>query len=77
MKCQVSKYLAYAMAIYTLASMYYLCRSRSVGTPFNDTLSEKQKLIKKQSSIVRKNIFIEGIIISAFVIGIAQPFKSC
>lgn len=77
MKCQVSKYLAYAMAIYTLASMYYLCRSRSVGTPFNDALSDEQKLIKKRSSIVRKNIFIEGIILSAFIIGVTRPFKSC
>lgn len=77
MKCQVSKYLAYAMAIYTLASMYYMCRSRLVGTPFNDSLSDKQKHIKKQSSKVRKNIFIEGIIISSLLIVLTRPFKSC
>ena len=77
MKCQVSKYLAYSMAIYTLTSIYYLMRSRSVGTPFKDSLTEEQKKIKQQSAQVRKNIFMEGTLLSAAVILATQPFKSC
>ena len=38
--CKISIYLAYAMAIYTIASIYYMIRTRSVGTPFKDSLSE-------------------------------------
>lgn len=77
MKCQVSKYLAYSMAIYTLTSIYYLMRSSSVGTPFKDSLTEEQKKIKQQSAQVRKNIFMEGTLLSAAVILATQPFKSC
>jgi hypothetical protein len=57
--------------------MYYMMRSRSVGTPFNDSLSEEQKQIKEKSSEVRRNIFMEGIAVSAVGMFVAQPFKSC
>ena len=77
MKCQVSKYLAYSMTIYTLASMYYVIRTRSIGTPFNDTLSENQKRIKKESADVRRSIFVEGGLAGAVIIILFQPFKSC
>ena len=42
-----SIYLAYGMAIYCIASIYYLVRTRSVGTPFKDSLTPKQIKIKK------------------------------
>ena len=48
--CRVSLYLAYAMAIYCLASLYYLVRTRSIGTPFNDSLTPKQIAIKDKSA---------------------------
>ena len=77
MNCKVSKYLAYSMAVYSLASMYYLSRSRSVGTPFNDSLTDAQREIKLESSKVRRQIFIEGIMLSLLVLLIMNPFKSC
>jgi hypothetical protein len=77
MYCQVSKYMAYAMAIYTLASIYYLARSRSVGTPFNDSLTEEQKRIKKESADVRKQLFVEGVALAAVLVYLSQPFKAC
>ena len=52
----MSIYLAYGMAIYCLASIYYLVRTRSVGTPFKDSLTPKQIKIKKASANVRRNI---------------------
>ena len=75
--CEVSKVLAYAMAVYTVASLYYITRSRSVGTPFKDSLTESQLQIKEESKKVRKKIFCEGIMISLIGLYIMKPFKSC
>ena len=41
MNCVISVYLAYGMAVYCLASIYYLAMTRSIGTPFKDSLTEK------------------------------------
>ena len=75
--CRMSIYLAYGMAIYCLSSIYYMLRTRSVGTPFNDSLTEKQKKIKKESATVRRNIFYQGIVGSALLLLFYQPFKKC
>ena len=75
--CEVSKVLAYAMAVYTSASIYYMVRSRSVGTPFNDSLTEEQLKIKEESKKVRKQLFCEGITIALVGLYIMKPFKSC
>jgi hypothetical protein len=75
--CRMSIYLAYGMAIYCIASIYYLIRTRSVGTPFKDSLSPKQKKIKKESADIRRNIFYQGIAGAAVVLFFFQPFKKC
>ena len=77
MKCQMSKYLAYSMAVYTLASMYYMIRTRNIGTPFNDSLTDQQRQIKQESASLRKSIFVEGGLAAAVLIVLFQPFKSC
>jgi len=73
----MSIYLAYGMAIYCISSVYYLLRTRSVGTPFNDSLTPKQIKIKKESATVRRNIFYQGIAGAAAVLFFFQPFKKC
>ncbi len=75
--CKISIVLAYAMAIYTLASIYYMVRTRSVGTPFKDSLTEKQLQIKKESAKVRSNIFYQGVGLSFLVLVIFRPFAKC
>ncbi len=75
--CKVSIYLAYMMCIYCTTSLYYIVRSKSVGTPFNDSLTPEQQIIKKESTKVRKAIFVEGIFLSIFVMLFAKPFKNC
>jgi hypothetical protein len=75
--CKISIYLAYAMAIYTIASLYYMIRSRSVGTPFKDSLSEKQLQIKKESAKVRRGIFYQGVGIAFVALLIFRPFSKC
>lgn len=75
--CLVSWYLAYGMALYCMASIYYFVRTRSIGTPFNDSLTNEQREIKKKSASVRKNIFIQGLVGSLIVLIIFRPFHSC
>lgn len=77
MNCKISIYLAYAMASYILGSVYYLIVTRYVGTPFKDSLTKKQLLIKKKSANVRRNIFYQGIIISTIVLIVTKPFNKC
>jgi len=73
----MSIYLAYAMAVYCAASLYYIIRTRSVGTPFKNSLTPKQIKIKKESTNVRRNIFYQGIAGSVVLLFFFQPFKKC
>ena len=77
MNCKMSIYLAYAMAVYILGSVYYLVVTMYVGTPFKDSLTKKQLLIKKKSANVRRNIFYQGIIISTIILTVLKPFSKC
>ena len=77
MNCVISVYLAYGMAIYYLACVYYLVMTRDVGTPFKDTLSQKQLKIKAESAKVRRTIFYQGVAGSLLLMVITQPFNKC
>lgn len=76
-KCTISKYLAYAMLVYTIASFYYMIMTRNIGTPFNDSLTEEQIIIKQNSASVRRSTFYHGIALAAAFIFLYQPFESC
>lgn len=75
--CKISVVLAYAMSIYTIASIYYFIRTRSVGTPFRDSLTEEQKKIKKESAKIRSNIFYQGVGLAFLSLIIFRPFSKC
>jgi len=75
--CKISVVLAYAMSIYTIASIYYFIRTRSVGTPFKDSLTEEQKKIKKESAKIRSNIFYQGVGLAFLSLIIFRPFSKC
>ena len=77
MNCKISVYLAYAMSIYCIASIFYLIATRSVGTPFRDSLSEKQIKIKNESANVRRNIFYMGLGGGIVLMLIFKPFSKC
>ena len=77
MNCIISVYLAYGMAVYCLASIYYLVMTRSIGTPFKDSLTEKQIKIKRESAKKRKGIFYQGIGASIVLMVLTQPFNKC
>ena len=75
--CIMSNYLAYAMATYCIASLFYIIRTRSIGTPFNDSLTKKQLELKTESTKVRKNIFYQGIALGVVVCFLFRPFDQC
>jgi hypothetical protein len=77
MNCKISVYLAYGMAIYCLACIYYVIMTRDVGTPFRDSLNEKQIKIKMESANVRRNIFCQGVIGGLILMVILRPFNKC
>ena len=76
-ECKLSRYLAYGMAIYTLATIYYLIMTFNIGTPFNDSLTIEQRGIKEDSVKVRKTIFYTGLTIGVVFLYIIDPFKRC
>jgi hypothetical protein len=75
--CKISVALAYLMLVYILACIYYLVRTRTIGTPFADSLTKKQKAIKAKAASQRKNIFYQGIIGAIIGIVIFRPFNRC
>ena len=75
--CKIPIILANMMLIYILASFYYLCKTKYIGTPFNDTLSPIQRLIKAKSAQIRGRIFKEGVILAIIIIVVIRPFKKC
>ena len=75
--CLISPYLAYGMALYCIASAYYLVRTRSVGTPFTDSLTPDQLKLKAASADIRRNIFYQGIGVGALVLLLLRPFQDC
>ena len=77
MNCNVSIYLAHAMAVYTIASIYYLFQTQNIGTPFNDSLSHEQKQIKAIAAAHRKTIFMQGSFVAIAYLLIFKPFAKC
>ena len=75
--CKISIYLAYGMLIYTISSLFYLLMTRNIGTPFNDSLTKQQIIIKRKSANIRKKIFYMGILFGLFICYIIRPFKTC
>ena len=75
--CKISIFLAYAMAIYTIASIYYLVMTQNIETPFKDSLTVEQLAIKYQSSNIRKDIFIQGCGLAIVICCIVKPFRKC
>ena len=75
--CKISVVLAYLMAVYCLASIYYVIATHSVGTPFKDSLTPKQREIKDASAKVRRNIFYTGAGVSIVLMLVLRPFEKC
>lgn len=77
MNCKISVYLAYGMAVYCLACIYYIVMTRNIGTPFRDSLNENQLKIKMESASIRRSIFYQGVAVGLVSMIVLRPFKSC
>ena len=75
--CAISFHFAYAMIIYILGSIYYLLRTRTIGTPFNDSLTDEQRKIKNESANRRRMVFYQGLLLSIVVVYVMPPLKAC
>lgn len=56
--------LSFFMFVYLTSCVYYLIFTKNIGTPFRDSLTKQQLKLKKKASDQRKNIFIDGVIVS-------------
>lgn len=75
--CKMSIYLAYGMLVYVFASIFYLILTFNLGTPFKDSLTPQQLIIKQKSANQRRNIFYGGVSLGIFIIYLTQPFQRC
>jgi len=60
-----------------MSCIYYLVQTRNIGTPFNKSLYNFQLKIKEEAATQRKNIFVQGIFVSAILLALWHPFKNC
>ena len=74
-KCTVSIIFANFSILYIIACIFYKVKTYNIGTPFKDSLSEKQLKIKEKSSKQRKKIFYEGLIIGLLILILFKPFE--
>ena len=78
-ECKISIYLSYLMLIYTISSIYYILFTKysNIGTPFKNSLTQEQLIIKKKSASKRYNIFYQGLLIGIIISILFEPFRRC
>ena len=78
-ECKISIYLSYIMLIYTISSIYYMIITKyfNIGTPFKNTLTKAQIIIKKKSASKRFYIFYQGLVIGLIISILFEPFRKC
>lgn len=75
--CRVTSWLAYGMTAYVCASVLYLIITHAtLGTPFNDSLTDRQRAIKAESARKRRNVFLGSIVISGAGLFLTRPFAT-
>jgi hypothetical protein len=67
---------ARAAITYTIACLAYLVLTRSIGTPFGDSLTAEQRLIKRTSSARRAQVFFASVVLSAVVVKVWRPLRA-
>ena len=71
----VTVWSANAAFVYAFACVYYLIVTRTAGTPFTDSLSEKQIVLKRRSAEVRGSAFVVGLLVGCFFVTALAPFR--
>lgn len=65
---------ASASLVYAIACLFYLLGTRSLGTPFMDSLTPAQRDLKRNSAQVRGRIFCTGIAVGIALVACWRPF---
>lgn len=61
---------------YTVACLLYLLLTRNIGTPFADSLTDEQRVIKRASSMARANVFLASVIMSTGLVVVWRPLRT-
>jgi len=61
---------------YTIACFLYLLFTRNIGTPFADSLTDDQQVIKRSSSIARASVFLTSVIMSTALVCVWKPLRT-
>lgn len=61
--------------VYLVASVAYLVRTRSLGTPFADSLTDEQRAIKATAARRRGAVFRSSFVGAAVIVAVASPFR--
>lgn len=61
---------------YTVACLFYLLFTRNIGTPFADSLTKEQQVIKRSSSMARANVFLTSVIMSMILVLVWRPLRT-
>lgn len=75
--CKVNSYLAISALVYIVACAFYLIRTRFIGTPFLDSLTDEQKKIRAESGRERRTIFMQGLGVGLLIAIFGNPFTAC
>lgn len=68
-------FLAHLSLVYLGASFGYLAQTRSLGTPFMDSLTDAQLAIKRESARARKAAFVHSALVAALLVAAWSPFR--
>jgi hypothetical protein len=60
---------------YTIACILYLIFTRNLGTPFADSLTDEQQVIKRSSSMSRATVFLTSVVMSILV-AVWKPLRT-
>lgn len=67
--------LGYIALAYILTAVLYYVVTRFVGTPFNDSLTERQKRIKACSARTRGAVFLLSALIATALLVVVRPLR--
>ena len=68
--------LSHISIVYVIACIVYMIFSKHLGTPFKDSLTREQKRLKEQSSHIRGQLFLLGLVAGFLIVFKMKPYKS-
>lgn len=73
---ELTAWFAGAAFVYVIASLVYVCLTRGIGTPFNDSLTEAQRSIKRGAVKARGRFFAIGVGVGLATLAVCSPFSA-